>query len=88
MTANPVPNNTNYPIIKGIPLPKVKSKYPFESMEVGDSFEILGYSVKLARRMTAAAARFTAKKDFKTWKFRFILIVKRGNRILLAQRTA
>jgi len=62
--------NKKLKIEKGVPIPS-KSSYPFDAMEVKNSFIAGRYSPELARRITAAIAyyikkhpekRFTARK--------------------------
>ena len=50
-----------YNIEKGIPLPSTYSNYPFELMEIGDSFSIGKYDIETSRNVRSAARHWTVR---------------------------
>ncbi len=69
---------SKYKIEKGIPIrPKPYSKYPFEQMEVGDSFKIPREEALALRKIAhylgkkygfKLSIRKVAKDDFRVWR--------------------
>lgn len=54
-------------IDKGVPMPETRGRpvrYPFESMEVGDSFFCSGGTMRTTRTRTSEASRRLAPKRF------------------------
>jgi hypothetical protein len=70
---------TKFKIEKGIPIPSLRSLYPFDQMKVGDSFVVTGEQCKgihqaLYYQNTKSGMKFTGRKldegKYRVWRIK------------------